>query len=252
MRPIIYHSNSFALGTLSGERDTNLNPVERVADGSVNLPYEAATTTIVSSAIQVTLPTADRPDVLALARVDPGSAASVRFILESEDVGGGNNATELDFTVSGFASPTVQTIPGGTARRVWRLTVSGIDGFGPVDVYEMQLATQYQIPRSHEVLVDRARIRQYTRVPIAGGQPFVKRDGPTLRRSLYTVVLVSGAQVSGAEALVDALDGGQSFTFTDDRSETYWAELLGQETPLPDEAGIYRWSPLFQEVNAEQ
>lgn len=252
MLPTIYHSNLYALGTLSGALDTDLNPVERVADGSVNLSYEAATSAVASGEIQVTLVTAARPNALTLPRVDPGSAASVRFILESEDVGGGNNATELDFVVSDFSAPTVQAIGAGTARRVWRLTVSGAAGFGPVDVYEAQLATKYEFPRRPIVPVDRARVRQHTRFSIAGGQPFVKRDGPTLRRTLYTTMLTSGSQISGAEAFVDAVDGGQSFTLVDDRAETYWAEMLGSEIPFQDEAGVYTWSPLFQEVNAEQ
>lgn len=245
--PIVYHSNAFSLGVLSGTHNADDNPVSRVADGSVNLAYDVSTLAVTSGIVQVTLTTAARPDALVLTR---GAAISgARFVLESEDVGGGNNATELDFTPSGNTVPLVQTISGGTARRVWRLTVSG--GTPPVQLHEVQLATAYQLPRSPQVQVTRTKVRQFTRIPIAGGQPFVKHDGPNLRRTLCTFILISGTEVTEAEAFVNAVEGGQAFTLVDDRAETYWAELLGADVPFQDEAGVFTWSPLFQEVSAE-
>ena len=247
-RPIVYHSNLFSSpGTLSGTHDANDNLVGRVADGSVNLAYDASTVAITSGVMQVILTTAARPDALVLARA--GAISGARFILESEDVGGGNNATELDFVPANNTVPLVQTISGGTARQVWRLTVSG--GTPPVQLYEAQLATQYQVPRSPELQVTRTRVRQFTRVPVAGGQPFVKRNGPGLRRTLCTFVLISGTEVTEAEAFVDAVEGGQAFTLVDDRAETYWAELLESDVAFNDNAGIFTVSLTFQEISAE-
>lgn len=248
MRPIAYHSNLFSSpGTLSGTHDASDNPAERVADGSVNLAYNASTVAVTSGIVQVTLTTAARPDALVLARA--GAISGARFILESEDVGGGNNATELDFTPASNTVPVVQTISGGTARQVWRLTVSG--GAPPVQLHEAQLATQYQLPRSPDLLVRRTKVRQFTRIAVAGGQPFVKRNGPGLRRTLCTFVLISGAEVTAAEAFVDAVEGGQAFTLVDDRAETYWAELLEAAVPFDDTAGVFTVSLTFQEISAE-
>jgi hypothetical protein len=94
-------------------------------------------------------------------------------------------------------------------------------------------------------------VRQFTRIPVPGGQPFVKRNGPGLRRTLCTFTLVSGVEVTEAEAFVDAVEGGQAFTLVDDRSETYWAELMEGDVPFRDNAGIFAVSLTFQEISAE-
>ena len=244
-RPVAYHSNLFSVGTLSGDNASNSNPVGRVADGSVNLPYVSHDAPAVSGGVAVTLATAGRPDALVLVRSDFGSAG---FRLESDDVGGGSGAIELTGTHSS-TQPQVVELASGTDRRVWTLTA--IQGGGGVSWYEAQLATKYQLPRSPDLQVTRTKVRQFTRIPVAGGQPFVKRDGPGLRRTLYTFVLISGTEVTEAEAFVDAVGGGQAFTFTDDREETYWAELLDGSVTFQDTAGVFTVSLTFQEISAE-
>lgn len=252
-RPTIYYGNLFSLGVLSGTEDTADNPVRRIADGSVNLRY-TLTSTVASRAsgeVEVTLTTAAAPDALVL--VSGGTVSGHRWILESEDVGGGNNATILDFTISAQVDRFVREISGATARRVWRLTVSGVSGVTTnQEPYEIQLGTKHQLPRSPEVGVARERVRQFTRVPIPGGQPFVKRDGPRLRRTTYRLVVLSGSEVTAAEDFVDAVQGGQAFTIVDDQAAQYYAELLRQDIPFPDEAGVYRMEFMFQETRADQ
>lgn len=246
MRPIIYHSNLYSLGTLSGSHGTNTNLVERIADGSVNIGYE---TTRVGQSVGViisVLPAATRPDALVIVRAD--GLAGEQFILYSEDVGGGNLDVELNFLL-GSTLPHVEELPAGTDKQQWRLGV-----FGPsasTFIYEMQLATKYQVGRSPDLLVTRTKVRQFSRATVAGGQPFVKRDGPGLRRTLCTFTLVSGAEVTAAEAFIDAVDGGQAFTLTDDRGETYWAELLDGDVAFRDTAGVFAVSMTFQEISAE-
>lgn len=249
-QPIVYHSNLFSLGTLSGSHDTLTNPVRRAADGSVNLAYKAFSGgEDYIGAIQVTLPAVDRPSGLVLVRATMTSG--VRFILESEEIGGGKNSTELDFTLSGEALPIYRALSGSSPeRKVWRLTISGISGQDALKLYEAQLATEYQLPRSPEVRVERVRVRQFTRIPVPGGQPFVKRDGASLRQTVATYALLSGSQISGAEAFVDVVEGGEAFTLVDDRAETYWAELLGSPR-FEDTAGVFMVSLGFLEISAE-
>lgn len=252
MRPKIFYGNLFALGVLSGSMNSYTNPVRRVADGSINLSYQLTSglvSGLVGGAVAVTLPVAMAPDAFVLPK---GSTASGhQYVLESEDVGGGNNATVFDFTLSGATDRFVQEISGATPRRVWRLTVNGVSGLDHMSAREMQLASLLEMPRSPEVSVTRTRVRQFTRLPIAGGQPFVKRDGPRLRQTRFSFVVVSGAELLGVEAFVDDIEGGESFTITDDLAQTYWAELLGTEQPFDDEAGVYRVGLAVREIRAD-
>lgn len=249
-RPVIYYDNLFSIGTLSGEHSTTDNPVRQVGDGSINLDYQVTSGTTPTGFFQVTLPTAQAPDALVFARAELVSGH--RIILESEDVGGGNNATILDFTLTSGVDRLVSGITGATARRVWRLTISGVQaGLSQAQVHEAMLATKLELPRSPIVGVERARMRQFTRVPVPGGQPFVKRDGPRLRRTGYTFALTSGTQVSDVETFVDAVDGGQAFFLVDDLQQSYFAELLGTDVGFDDQAGEFGLQLTFLEVRAD-
>ncbi len=248
-RPILYYSNLFGQGTLSGSNASTTNPVLRVSDGSVGLDYTPTSGATPSGLVQVTLSVAASPDALVM---PSGNALSgTRFILESEDVGGGNNATVLDFTLAADAGAFVQDLGVPTARRVWRLTVSGLAAQAQMTAREFMLAEKLTLPRSPSVGVGRVRVRQFGRMPIVGGEPFVIRNGPPLRRTQYDVVAISGAEVSGLEAFVDAVDGGEFFYLIDDRSESYFAELLNGEVPFSDEAGVFQLNWTFQEIRAD-
>jgi len=247
MIPIIYWGNFFAEGALSGSTSTDANPGRRVGDGSINLPYEATSGSPPSGVIQVTLSEAKAPDAFVLVLGDVTSGT--RFTLESEDLGGGNNATILDFTLTADTDRFVQTITGATARAVWRLTV--VSGAAQASFRELQLASAQQLPRSPEVGIDRTRVRQFTRIPIPGGQPFVKREGPRLRRTLYSFVAISGLEVSGLERFADGVEGGDAFTLVDDLAAQYWSELVESDVGFPDQAGVFTMQLGFQEIAVE-
>jgi hypothetical protein len=248
----MYYDNLFSLGPLTGTNSSDDNPASRIGDGSINLNYALTSgTNIVSGEVEVTLTSGQAPQalVLALGVVVSGH----RFILESEDVGGGNNATVLDFTVSGNQSRFIQDItPATTARRVWRLTVSGtVSGLAQMEASELQLATKVTMPRTPQVSVRRSRVRQFTRLDVPGGQPFTKRDGPNLRRTQMTVIATSGSELDTLTTFVEAIEGGESFTLVDDLGDQYWAELPQGEVPFPDEAGVYALEWTFREVNRD-
>lgn len=251
MRPSIYYGNLFAEGTLSGGQDTTTNPVRRVADGSVNLDYSIMSGGAVTSGwVAVAMGSGVVPDALVFPKCSIVSGHM--FSLESEDLDQSNRTTVLSYTASGTLDRLVLHLSGGeTPRRVWRLWVSGVSGLDAMTAREVQLATRLQFPRSVEVGVGRTLVRQFTRLPIPGGQPYTKRDGPALRRTRWTFSIISGSEVSGMQTWVRAVEGGSSFTVTDDLGDTYWSELLGPDQPFSDRAGVYGVDMTIQEVRAD-
>lgn len=246
MRPITYYGNLFSLGTLSGSNSTSSNSVARIADGSISLDYQLTSGLTPSGDIQVTLSTAQTASALT---VPSGLAVSGhRFILESEDVGGGNNATILDFTLSSTSGTFVREFSGATARKVWRLTVSGTLSGSQFTTREVTLSDKLQFPRSPAVGVPRSSVRQFSRINIPGGQPFVKRDGPKLKRTAYTFVVLSGAERDSIDTWIEGIEGGEAFYFIDDEAGEYWAEVPDPPIPFQDEAGVHNLIMTFQEI----
>lgn len=250
MNPIAYHSNLFALGTLSGSHDSVTNPVRRIADGSINLPYTLASGATPTGQVLVVLSSAQLPEALAVPYA-PSSISGFRFILESGPAAVGPWSTVLDATIAADTDRFVEEFTT-SAQLAWRLTVSGMPGMAQFRPHEVMLSFKAEFPRPVQLGVARARVRQYTRLPIPGGQPFVKRDGPPLRRTRYVVVAVSGAEVQVLEDLVDALEGGQAFYFVDDLAHEYFAEMPEPEVPFDDSSGIYTVNPFILEVRADQ
>lgn len=250
MRPKFYYNDRFRLGTLSGSEATSVNPVERVADGDMGLYYQATCGATPSGIVQVELPSDMLPSALVIAKAT--TLSGYRIILESEDVGGGNSAVRVDEVVSsGITSVVYAVSGGGAARRVWRLTMSGTIGLPVIWLYEAMLADEQLMPRSNEVGVERARVRQYSRVAIPGGTPFTKRDGPRLRRTGYAFVVLSGSEVQGLEDFVDGIEGGEFFFHVDDRGEQYMAELLNPGQVFADQAGVFNVRMSVQEVESD-
>jgi hypothetical protein len=250
MRPIFYYNDRFRLGTLSGSNVMVVNPVERVADGFVGLSYTMTSGTLptASGSVQVTLAVDDVPHSLVIAKAT--TLSGYRIILESEDVGGGGNAVRVDEAVTSAATSVVYAISGdaGSARRVWRLTLSGDTAGGQAHIYEAMLADRQLMPRSNEVGVERSRVRQYTRMVVPGGQPFVVRDGPRIRSTRYSFTVLSGSEVAGLEAFVDGIEGGEAFFHVDDRGEQYMAELPNPSQVFSDAAGVLSIDMLVREV----
>jgi hypothetical protein len=249
VKPIAYHSNLFALGTLSGTYDSVTNPVRRIADGSINLPYTLASGATPTGQVLVTLTSAQLPEALAVP-YSPATMSGLRFILESGPAAGGPWTTVLDVTQGDVDRFVEEFTTSGQVA--WRLTVSGTPGLPSFRPHEVMLAFKVEFPRTPQVGVARTRVRQYTRLPIPGGQPFVKRDGPRLRRTRYVCVAVSGSEVASMEELADALEGGQAFYFVDDLAQEYFAEMPEAEINFEDAAGVYTIQPVVLEVRADQ
>lgn len=248
MQPKFYYNDRFRLGTLSGSTDTDLNPVERVADSSIGLPYIVTSGSPPVGIVEVTLASgnAQNPTHFVVGRST--DLDGYRLIVESEDIGGGNNAVRLDTTLSAATLQGVWTLSGGSARAIWRLTISGTGVLDPVQLYEAMLADEQAMPRSNEVGVDRDYIRQFKRQAVPGGEPFVVREGPRLRRTDYQFTVLSGSEITALENFVDTIEGGEAFYHIDDLGQEYWAELGSQTQPFRDEAGVYFVSLAVLEV----
>lgn len=252
-RPIIYHSNLLLSGSISGTAATTDNPVRKLRDGSINLPYEvtADVAGIQSGSVTLELTAAQAPDAFILPKCDLLSGHTI--VLESmDDLAETNLATVVSADI---VTPTVFLLSGTsgtTARAVWRMTITGAIGLAEqAKVHEWTLPTRYDFPNSPQIGVGRARVRQFTRLAIPGGQPFVRRDGLRLRRTAYQFVLVSGSEVDGLRAVVDVLEGGDAFTHTDDLAQSYWGELLEQVVDEGDEAGVSSVQLTVQEIRVE-
>ncbi len=254
--PIVYYDNLLLSGTLSGSEQSTDNPVRQVADGSINLGYthtSDVSPTAHSGSVYLTLTSPQEPATFILPRCELHSGMTLK-LQSMDDVAETNLATVLTQEVSGELAFYKADLPGGgTPRAVWRILISGASGLVPAKVHEAQLAvTKTQFARSPQVEVARTRVRQFTRLAVPGGQPFVKRDGPRLRRTAYNFILISGVEADALRDFVDAVEGGEAFTFEDDQSACYWAELLGNDIPENDSAGVSSWAQLtFQEIKVD-
>lgn len=246
MRPRFYYNDRFRLGTLSGSATTALNPVRRIADGSITLPYTVTSGVTPSGVVQVTLASADAPPYFVVARANLLSGYT--FVLEKEDVGGGNNETVLNETLTSGTN-VILAISGSTTKRaVWRLTATAASGATALKVFEMGLMDRELMPRSNEVGVARTDARQFRRTDIPGGEPFVVGAGPSRRRTNYNFTVISGSEVNGVRDFILGVGRGEHFMHTDDLGRSYWCEMAATDVPMGDEAGVYRWSVTVQEV----
>lgn len=246
MIPRFYYNDRFRLGVLSGSESTTLNPVRRVADGSITLPYAATSGVTPSGIVLVTLASADDPTHFIVARASILSGYT--FKLEKEDVGGGNNETVLNETLTSGINAILTISGSATKRKVWRLTVMAASGATPIKIFEMGLMDKELMPRSNEVGVTRTDMLQFTRTEIPGSEPFTVGDGPSRIRTNYSFVVISGAEVTGVRNFILGVSRGEHFMHTDDLGRSYWSEMPGKDVPMNDEAGLYRWSVTVQEV----
>lgn len=253
MKPTFYHNDRLRLGTLSGQHNAVNNPVRRVADGSITLPYLATSGTTPTGAIETRIASGFADPQNPTHLVIPRAAATLsgyRILVHSEDLDGSNQDVRLDVTSTSGES-AVYTLSGGTARRVWRITFSGVSGQALLQTYEIMLADEYQAARPPLVGVDRIRGRQYTRIPIQGSQAFVKREGPRLRRTRYTIPLISGTEIDGLRSFIDSIEGGNPFFHIDDLGDQYFAEMMGEGADEADEAGVYEVDITVQEIKVD-
>ncbi len=250
MRPKFYHNDRFRLGTLSGSTNSPTNPMARACDGDVGLYYVLTSGSPPFGRLEVELPTTEIPYALVISKA--AQLSGCQILLESTTLARATWATRVNELASGAVSEVfVVSGDSGLARHVWRLTVSGVTVSGQLQLYEAMLADLQEMPRSNEVGVERTRVRQYTRIPIPGGAPFVKRDGPRLRRTGYSFTVLDGAEVQALEAFVDSVDGGEFFFHVDDRGEQYVAELANPGQVFTDTAGVYSISMVVQEVETD-
>ena len=250
--PSIYYSNLLALGVLSGTNDDLAYPVRRVADADISLPWpviSGTSLTTIQAEVNVTVPVADTRDAFVLPKGE--GLSGFTFSVQSEDVGGGNNAFHGSYTATDDEPILLQLTGVTTPRRVWRVLVSGVtSGIGTPIVYEAMLATRLDFPRRPAIGVERTIIQQTQRLPIPGGAPFRFRLGQELNRVKYALE-VQESLVSGFENFVRENDGGEPFWFVDDQDESYWAEAPESEFVFDDQAGVYFFPILIQEIPDE-
>lgn len=255
MKPIVFYDNLMLSGSVSGTEQSTDNVVREVADGSINLGYTVASDvspTLQSGSVTLVLVSAQLPVTFILPKCELQSGHTLK-LQSMTDVGGTDTVDLITQTFSGETRFFKQDLPATSGQFVWRVLISGASGLEPPLVHEIQLATtKYQVARPAQVLVDRTRVRQFTRIPVPGGQPFVKRDGPRLRRYGYTFILVSGAaEIAPARDFIDAVEGGEAFTLQDDLGDCYWAELLGNDISEADSAGVSTLRLTFQEIKVD-
>ncbi len=254
MRPKFYYNDRFRLGPLSGSTMADDNPVARIADGDVGLYYLVTSGDPPVGVLQLTMPSGDPVGPTHLVIGKASNLNGYRLTLVSEDVDGGNqnNRVLVDLATDTYNYVVEVIGPAWSPRSVWRLTISGLtSGMEPAKLYEAMLADEQEMPRSNEVGVERTRVRQFTRIPVPGGTPFTKRDGPRLRRTGYSFKVLDGAEVAAMEAFVDAIEGGEFFFHIDDRAEQYMAELAGPGQVFSDTAGVYSINMTVQEVESD-
>lgn len=254
MRPVIYYGNLLLSGTLSGTAEDTSNVARKVRDGSINLPYTvtADVLTIQSGSITLELTSPAAPDAFVLPKCALLSGHTV-LLQSMDDLAETNLATLVTLNLTSATEFILEELTTPTPRAVWRLLISGAQSLdAQARVHEWQLALEkLTLPRSPQVGVGRERVRQFTRLPVPGGQPFVKRDGPRLRRTTYDLVVLSGTEVDSMRDFADAVDGGQAFTLTDDLGSSYWAELSAENFAEDDQAGASRVRLQFQEIRTE-
>lgn len=252
--PTVYYGNLMLSGTLSGSNNTTTNPARRVADGSINLSYTATrdvSASLHSGQVQVVLTSAQVPDALSIPLMSVPSGFTLELQSAPSEFASGTTVLSTTFT-DAETTRYKSDLPSGTsAALVWRVVLSGVSGLVAAKVNEVQLATKQAYPRNVEVGVQRQHVRQFTRIPVPGGQPFVKRDGPKLRRFTYKFYTIDSAEVGNFRDLVHALEGGDAFTFSDDLGDWYWAEMPDPVVPEDDQAGVASWSVVVQEVRVD-
>lgn len=253
MRPKFYHNDRLRLGTISGQYNSLTNPVRRVADGSITVFYLATSGTTPTGVFETRIASGfadpQNPTHFVIPRALP-TLSGYRLIVHSEDLDGANQAVRLDITTTS-GEHGVFTLSGGAARRVWRITISGTASMIPLQLFEAMLADEYETARPPIVGVQRIRSRQFTRIPILGSQAFVKRGGPRLRRTQYSIPLISGIEIDGLRTFIDSIEGGNPFFLIDDLGDAYFAELLGEGAGEDDEAGVYAVTMAVQEIRVD-
>jgi len=254
MTPTIYYHNLLALGVLSGTNTDEAYPVRRVADADLTLPWPiisgvGAQPGVISGEATVTLASGATRDSFVLAEGAGLSGFTIRVY--SHDVDGGNLALHGDFPRASDL-PFVSGLSGVTTpRRVWAVAVSGsTSGLAIPSISEMMLATRLDFPRRPQIGVNRATIHQASRIEIPGGAPFKFRLGDQLHRVDYSMIVEESA-LSGFETFLDVNDGGEFFWFADDLGDEYWAEVPTAEHTFDDQAGVYLFQLLVQEVPNE-
>lgn len=261
MDPIIYYDNLLLSGTLTGTRASQTNPVRLVDDGSINVPYTITSAqTTQSGSVYVTLTSAQLPAALSIPKCVIPSGYTLKLQSMSNAVNETGLVTVLSATFTSETRSYLAELPSGTvAATIWRVMLSGVSGLVSARVHEVQLAPTRAVLGVPQVGIARRKIRQYARTPVPGGQPFVRRDGPILDASTYVLVAISGApsdtpglsDQGTIEAFIQAVDGGDAFTITDDLARTYWAELVDMEPDFNDEAGAFTWKLNIQEIEID-
>lgn len=252
--PKIYYNNRFAAAdVLSGSEASDGNPVRRVADGDLSLKYYLFDSPgdPVSGTVHATMAAATLPTYFVQARATAVSGYTIKVF--SSDYGGGNQAQHLETTLSGDDS-FVEVLSGAdTARRCWWVEYSTeVSGLGACNLYEVMLADQLELPRSPEVGVTRTTVQNYQQMAIPGAASFKLRLGEDYRKVGYSLYLVSGTEVDDVETFLQTNDGGEPFWFVNDLGSEYWAELQGPAHEFDDQAGVYGYGLVINEVPLEQ
>jgi hypothetical protein len=264
--PIVYHGNVLASGSFGVKGQlTNTefdpidpeNPVARVIDGSVLLKHtpsgELYAGDVLRAITYQVVATADHsPDTLIFYGTASSDANS--YVLgQSTDFIGTGSYTNWSGNIGPVSGLLIQsfTNPAQTSKLYWRFGSVGLAAWEVMVPREMWIATSWTMPRSPSVGIDRTRVRQFTRLDIPNGQPFVKRRGALLRQTTYNSVMVSGTEINAFNAMLSDIEGGEIFPFTDDLGDSYLAELVGPAIVEQDEAGIYTVGMTFREVEPE-
>jgi hypothetical protein len=261
MRPVVYYNNLLLSGTLTGSNSTSANPVRLVDDGSINVAYAlTSATTLQSGHVRVALTSAQAPAALSLPKCEIPSGYTLKLQSMTDPVTEAGLVTVVSATFTTMTRFFLVPITGAAVSLHWRVMLSGVSGLVPAQTHEVQLAQVAAIIGSVQLGVDRGHVLQKTRIPVPGGQPFVRRDGPKLDRTGYVLIAASGAYaaaVSGLadqavlQAFIEAVEGGDAFTLTDDLNRSYWAELLDGEVMERDDAGVSAWRLTFQEIQVD-
>lgn len=251
--PLIYYSNLFAQGVLSGTNIDEAFPVRRVADDNITLPYPIVSGTVsglLSGQVQVTAASGVTRDYFILVRGE--SLSGHEFTVFSDDIGGGSFATHGTQAASGDAPFVLELTGTATARRVWGVIVSGtVSGLPTPRVFEMMLPKRLVFPRRPQIGVSRSVIHQKQRLEIPGGAPFVVRLGEDFQQDVYTMIAEETLVASGLRAFVRENDGGQPVWHVNDKAESYWGETPDAEFRFDDQAGVEFFNLTVREIPAE-
>lgn len=250
--PIIYYGNLYTEGTLSGSSSDDANPVRRVGDSDRTLKYtllDSVGPDVTSGRVDVTLGSAATRDYLVMAR---GAALSGWTLnVQSEDIGGGNNASHGSQAMVDDSSFVLALSGTSTSRRVWRTELVSVSGItSSPDLYEIMLAKRFVFPQPPVVGVGRYRIQNYQRLDIPGGAPFKLRLGEDYQQLDYQLTIPQ-TEASGLDSFLQENDGGEPFWFTSDKSESFWAEMVEPQISFDDQAGVYTVVLKIREIPLE-